>query len=146
VVAGDFDGDGELDLAYVDNFHGTVEVLLGHGDGTFANPIGSPTSSIPQKISAADLNGDGKLDVVTVDLLGGVNVLLGKGDASFHPPVPLSSTRSNSVAEIGDLIHDGIFRGVGGCVSEQRQRDIREGREIQYAADAASAGLRRLQQ
>ena len=35
IAAGDFTGDGELDLAVANRADGTVSVLLGNGDGTF---------------------------------------------------------------------------------------------------------------
>jgi FG-GAP-like repeat/IPT/TIG domain len=39
VAVGDFNGDGKLDLAVVNNTSGTVSVLLGNGDGTFQPPV-----------------------------------------------------------------------------------------------------------
>ena len=35
IVAGDFTGDGHLDLAVANDCDDTVSVLLGNGDGTF---------------------------------------------------------------------------------------------------------------
>ena len=42
IVAGDFDGDGKLDLAVADLGAGDLEVLAGKGDGTFAPPVPFP--------------------------------------------------------------------------------------------------------
>ena len=35
LVAGDFTGDGKLDLAVSDEANGELFILLGNGDGTF---------------------------------------------------------------------------------------------------------------
>ncbi len=76
-AVGDFNGDGNLDLAIPDG--NQVSVYLGNGDGTFT--YGSVYSATYAGYSAvaADLNGDGNLDIIT----SGVSVLLGKGDGTF---------------------------------------------------------------
>ena len=38
---------------------------------------------LPQSVTTADLNGDGKLDLVVADAFGGVSVLLGTGTGGF---------------------------------------------------------------
>src|SRR5215467_1747072 len=77
VVSGDFNHDGKIDFAVADSCQnlfcttvGAVTILLGQGDGTFkgkrkfqAGPYG--TSAI--YITAGDFNGDGNLDLLTVD-------------------------------------------------------------------------------
>ena len=39
LAAGDFNGDGKLDLAIVNSQDGSVSVLLGQGDGTFQSQV-----------------------------------------------------------------------------------------------------------
>ncbi len=107
IATGDFNGDGIADLA-VANFQSTsnsITILLGNGDGTFHQATGSPASvgSNPWFIAVADINGDGKADLVVPN--GGSSnayVLLGNGDGTFTTWTILtvgSSARSVAVAD-----------------------------------------------
>ena len=94
-VAGDFNGDGKMDLA-VDgpnssgsNPQPAVYILLGNGDGTFQTPTLAITGSGPlvtnmvARLGAADLNGDGKLDIILGTAPVAAQVYLGNGDGTF---------------------------------------------------------------
>lgn len=82
VVTGDFNNDGNLDIAVTDMANSRVLVLLGNGDGTFQNAVAYATGSNPVALIAQDLDGDGQPDLAVVNQGDGktastVSVLLG---------------------------------------------------------------------
>jgi hypothetical protein len=93
IATGDFNHDGKMDIVTADapnmgfNTGNTVTLLLGNGNGTFQPPRVFPLGQTPVAILAADLNGDGNLDVVTANKNNTVSVLLGTGTGSFRLPV-----------------------------------------------------------
>jgi len=60
----DIDRDGDIDLI-VTNGYGTVSVILNRGDGTFDRGVHYGTGNLPREAAIADLDGDGRLDIVT---------------------------------------------------------------------------------
>ena len=112
-VTGDFNGDGTLDLAATSTeshsrIGGGIGVLLGNGDGTFQRPVFYRAGKNPQSIVAADLNADGKLDLVTVNGGGNtISVLLGKGDGMFQTRVDYGTGMNPLSLVAGDFNGDG---------------------------------------
>jgi Peptidase family M23/FG-GAP-like repeat len=83
IVVRDFNGDGNLDLAFDDPSGQDVSILFGDGTGAF--PSGSDFSTSPYSpisLAVADVNTDGKLDLLA-NLGGILGVLLGNGDGTF---------------------------------------------------------------
>ena len=91
MLLADFNRDGVLDFAGSHHDRYEVVVLLGRDDGTFTNAPGSPFSArAPGKrphthaLAAADVNRDGKLDLITANNEDGdISVLLGNGEGGF---------------------------------------------------------------
>jgi len=112
LAAADFNGDGMPDLA-VANFGPTgghtVSVLLNRGDGTFGGVVSYDAGPGPRSVAAADLTGNGKIDlVVASNTSGDVTVLRGRGDGTFAPPVAYDSGSAQpSIVALGDLDGDG---------------------------------------
>jgi Flp pilus assembly secretin CpaC len=99
LLATDINGDGVLDLAVVNQGDGvaagSVSILLGRvalngkADGTFATPITYPVGIKPTAIASADLNADGRPDLVVTNQGAAnkndpsVSVLLQNADHTF---------------------------------------------------------------
>lgn len=104
----DLNGDGAGDIAMPDGYPiPDVSVLLGHGDRSFGATAEFTTGWNPRSLVAADLNGDGNLDLVTGDLgrnggpVGrGISIMFGAGDGTFESEVeigdPASASRSGA--------------------------------------------------
>jgi hypothetical protein len=97
IAVGDFNGDGNLDLAVANGCTestcgngspGVISILLGNGDGTFKAAVNYSVGNDPVSIAVADLNGDGKLDLAVVSYWSNsLSILLGNGDGTFQPQV-----------------------------------------------------------
>jgi hypothetical protein len=125
VVVADLRGNGLLDLAITKwtggepNYDGSAGVLLGNGDGTFQPVVlydagGEET----RNIAVADVNGDGKPDLLTANAEGSVGVLLGNGDGTFQTVVTYAAANlpwSIAVADVnGDGKQDAITASLSG--------------------------------
>jgi hypothetical protein len=110
IVTDRLTNSGKLDLVVATGYGGTLALLYGNGDGTFQTPIIYPLPEYDdQAVVTADINSDGKPDIVTGtsegSLEGDVNyltVLLNQGNGSFGAPPAQFSTVSaadNSTAK-----------------------------------------------
>jgi hypothetical protein len=109
VAAGDFNGDGKLDIAVLLGSSNTVVgILLGNGDGTFKPVITTMAGPGGNGMAIGDFNGDGKLDVAIADFLtSNVDVMIGKGDGTFNAPASYATGNSPRMVAIADYNGDG---------------------------------------
>jgi hypothetical protein len=117
IAVADLNHDGKLDVVAEgcvecggDRLHDVVAVLLGNGDGTLqpavdydpggGEYINGSTELGAKALAIADVNGDGKVDLLVANLFdgcfsscsnGSVGVLLGNGDGTFQPAVTYNS-------------------------------------------------------
>ena len=82
VVLEDLNGDGLADIVTVNEGSDDVSVLLGNGDGTFADQTTYAVGHKPRAITLKDLNGDGFVDILVTTRYT-VSVLLGNGGGMF---------------------------------------------------------------
>ena len=120
LAVADVNGDGKQDIAVVDNslLAGSVGILLGNGNGTFAAMQTVSSGTYPQSIAAGDVNGDGPADLVVARYaFNQVVVMLGNGNGTFKAPTNLNAgtgPASVAIAEVtGDTRQDLIVADTG---------------------------------
>ncbi|HHH36692.1 MAG TPA: hypothetical protein ENK48_07675 [Gammaproteobacteria bacterium] len=106
LAAGDFDGDGDRDLAVVNNFDGTASILRNDGAGGFSVAATLATGSSPTTVVAAQFDADGILDLVTGDI-SGITLFPGNASGTFAAPVPISTGVDVGALKTGDFNGDG---------------------------------------
>jgi VCBS repeat protein/centrosomal CEP192-like protein/FG-GAP repeat protein len=115
IVIADFNGDGKLDIAIVNESDNTISLLLGNGDGTFqAGKVVTPALASDGFLGflvAADFNGDGKMDLAIPDYCGlncgTLSILLGNGDGTFKAPTVLNTVSGATGITAADFNKDG---------------------------------------
>ncbi|MFO0759225.1 MAG: FG-GAP-like repeat-containing protein [Byssovorax sp.] len=117
VAIADLNGDGASDLAVANAGDGAdpasqnVAVLLNHGDGTFTAAAPHAAGPSPYSVVAADLNGDGRVDLATANevMNGTVSVLLNQGNGAFAAPLALAAGAEPLTVAAGDFNADGLI-------------------------------------
>jgi hypothetical protein len=133
IAAGDFNGDGRLDLAVVNSFGqnslgqglstGSIAVMLGNGDGTFSSAafaMGTGTNPNAGQLVIGDFDGDGNLDLAVSTLcglgqqcplglsnIGDVELFKGNGDGTFALAGTAASAQEPSGIASGNFTDPG---------------------------------------
>jgi hypothetical protein len=101
VVVGDFNNDGDLDVAVANSGTDNIGIFLDYNNGTFATQISYPTGllSRPYSLAVGDFNNDSRLDIVVANFgINSVGVLLGYGNGSFASQIITSLGSSRPLA------------------------------------------------
>jgi len=111
LVTGDLDGDGIVDLAAIDTeTHSVIAMLNRSTPGNYQFDVQRfEGGHVPQGLVLADVDGDGKLDVVTAAGTDGIVVMrnaTANGTLAFDAPVLLAAGNATSVTT-GDIDQDG---------------------------------------
>ncbi len=110
IAIGDFNRDGNADLAVGSYQAGNVDILLGNGDGTFRAPVTYSAGGDVVSIIVGDFNGDGIADLATANYNGhSISMLRGNGDGTFQPAAltPLTAATLPYSVAAGDFNGDG---------------------------------------
>ena len=112
IAAADLNGDTFLDLIVVNRGSDSVVVLNGQQGGTFAAArsfASGSSGSVPTGVALADMNADGKTDVVVANTRSNdASVLLGDGRGNLASPRPFVSDLEPQAVAAADVNGDGI--------------------------------------
>ncbi|MFN7930653.1 MAG: VCBS repeat-containing protein [Blastocatellia bacterium] len=107
VAVGDFNGDGNQDIA-VSSSNNAVAIRLGDGAGGFTGTTNITTGQTTKSIAVGDFNNDGKLDFVTADIGGDTaTVALGNGAGGFPTVSSVSVGDGPGQVVVADFNNDG---------------------------------------
>jgi uncharacterized protein (TIGR03437 family) len=116
VIAADLNGDGKPDLIVLDPgslsvTNGALYVLINNGSGGFNSPVSYAPSAYPMSVSAGDINGDGKPDLVVAVQDAQFNfhlaILLNNGTGGFGAATLIDTEFGPSSIAIHDFNGDG---------------------------------------
>jgi uncharacterized repeat protein (TIGR02543 family) len=108
VAVGDFNGDGNQDIAAANSGSNSVSIRLGDGQGGFSGTTDVAVGSQPYSVAVGDFNGDGHQDIATANRLSNsVSIRLGDGQDGFSGVTEITVGSSPRSLAVGDFNGDG---------------------------------------
>jgi hypothetical protein len=117
VVVGDFNDDGDPDLAVINSFinDSSVSILLGEAGGSFGAQTKYPVGRMPWSIAIGDFNGDADPDLATANAEASkVSVLVGGAGGTFSAATNYGAGEGAGAVGVGDFNGDGDLDLVSG--------------------------------
>lgn len=162
IVAGDLNGDGQMDVISSEYATNQIKIQLGNGNGTLrAATIVSIAPSPSSGMELLDMNGDGRLDLLAVsEGSSKTSLFLGNGDGSFRAATSFNSAAAAFCLAVADFNEDGardFVTGAGGAGNYARVQiaktqesvvcedlDLRTGASAKESMSVIDGTLRRL--
>jgi cysteine-rich repeat protein len=107
-VTGDFNNDGQLDLAIASKLDGTITVLLNQGEARLSAQQIISVAGGPSALTSGDFDEDGTIDLAVANSDNQtLNILLNLGSGSFAIQNAIPTGLQSPVLAAGDLDGDG---------------------------------------
>ncbi|MBL8696506.1 MAG: VCBS repeat-containing protein [Planctomycetes bacterium] len=108
IVLLDANADGKLDFAATSNAADVLVLGSGAGNGAFPTLKSFPCDNDPQFVSAGDVDGNGRTDLVVVSIINDLQVFRSDGGSSFLSATAIATGTSPSRVALCDLDQDGF--------------------------------------
>ncbi|RUT03993.1 hypothetical protein DSM106972_049070 [Dulcicalothrix desertica PCC 7102] len=113
IALGDFNKDGNQDLAVANNQSDNISILLGDGKGSFGTAANFGAGDAPLSVAVGDFNADGNQDLAVANygspatsFRSNISVLLGDGTGRFGTPTNFNAGSSSFFVTVQDLNAD----------------------------------------
>ena len=109
MISGDFDKDGDLDLAMSDSHISMVHLLFNDGSANFSGEANYPAGSGTNSVTTSDIDNDNDLDLITANPMdgGSLTVLFNGGDGTFFNQQEIIVERGPTAVAVADFDMDG---------------------------------------
>jgi len=147
LATGDVNGDGRGDFLALGSVPPSIAFHLTAPSGAAWTRSDLPVEASPQDLLAADLDGDGVLDLALAHGTSGLSLRHGLGGGAFAPPITLTTPPQVRRVRSADFDGDGVLDLVVGCEGATAFRTFRGlggfafGAGVDVNSDAGIGGM-----